>query len=275
MTQGLPPKPTCLSIGGGILLAALVLAAFAILPTLFKWTGAILTFVPGQLGLIHVVSPAEVQAVDMSTSPTRIAFDKAGRYALFTQNYDLLVINDAVLAAKAKPWFRLTPEYGQEITVTLVDRGMAIFDTPFAGGRPVARFEISEPGTYTMLHPTRRDLVYIVPDYTFGDEGWIGFWILLQATAIGIGAGYLRRRNSKRRTVRIVPPPSPRARERLKAEEAEGIARPLSEYQPPPRNPNTGRVGDSPASSGGAGRTRYLGPVPRRKDHRAAGRSGV
>ena len=37
----------------------------------------------------------------------------------------------------------------------VVTGGMAIYDTPFAGGRPVARFEISEPGSYMMMHPTR------------------------------------------------------------------------------------------------------------------------
>ena len=56
MTQGLPPKPTCLSIVGGILLAILVLASFALLPSLVKWVGAAFTFLPSRLGLLQVVA---------------------------------------------------------------------------------------------------------------------------------------------------------------------------------------------------------------------------
>jgi len=180
MTQGHPPAPTIRSIAAGILLATLLCFAFFSLPILLKYAGAVLTFVPGQLGLIDVVSPDEVMAVDMSTSPTAVSLDEPGKYALFTDNYDLLVVNDAVVAAQGKPWFRLIGEREQEIRITLVARGMALYDTPFAKGRPVAHFEIVEHGTYSMIHPARPAYAYIVPDYTFGQEAWIVLMMVLE-----------------------------------------------------------------------------------------------
>jgi hypothetical protein len=184
MTQGLPPKPTIRSIVLGFLLAGLLCIGVVALPTLVKYAGAVLTFIPAQLRLIRVVTPGEVMPVDMSTSPTSLSFGKRGAYTLFTDNYDLLVINDAVAAAGHKPWFKVLNADGDEVDITLVERGMALYDTPFARGRPVARFEIARSGTYSMIHPTRTDYVYLVPDYTFGNEGWIMFLMVLQVAAI-------------------------------------------------------------------------------------------
>jgi hypothetical protein len=220
MTQGLPPKPTCFSIVSGILLAIAVLAAFAFLPNIVKWVGAVFTFVPGQLGLIDVVTPDEVMPVDMIASPTEIEFVRAGEYAVFTANMDLLTIHEAVLDAKAKPWFRLADSDEQLIAVTLVERGLALYDTPLAAGRPVALFEIPAAGTYTMTHPRREDFVYVVPDTTTGNEGAIGAYMVAQAIALGFGGWYLRRKLRKPPTKIVAPPPSPLARQRYRAEQA-------------------------------------------------------
>jgi hypothetical protein len=170
----------------GILLAALLCFAFFSLPSLVKYAGAVLTFVPAQLGLMDAVTPDEVMPVDMSASPTSLAFGKPGKYALFTDSYDLLVINDAVVAAQGKPWFRLVSESEGEIEITLVQRGMALYDTPFAKGRPVAHFEIVEHGTYSMIHPARPTQAFVVPDYTFGSEAWIAFLMVLQGLILAL-----------------------------------------------------------------------------------------
>lgn len=220
MTQGLPPKPTCLSIVAGIVLAVLILAAFAFLPNMVKWVGAVFTFLPGRLALIQVVQPSEVIPVDMSSSPTLVVFGHAGHYALFTANLDLLSINEAVLAAKAKPWFRLRDSLGNEVPISLYERGLALYDTPLAAGRPVARFEITRAGSYTMTHPSRPDRVFVVPDYTTGQESAIMFYMLVQAAALGVGVWYVRKRTRKPLTRIIVPPPSRRSRERFEAEQA-------------------------------------------------------
>ena len=220
MSQGAPPAPTLRSILGGISLFILLCLAVIWLPGLTKWAGAIFTFVPGQLGLIDVISRDEVMPVDMNTSPTTLAFDKPGEYLLYTGNYDLLAINDAVVAAKAKPWFRLLTDANQEIAITLVERGMVIYDTPLAKGRPVAHFEIIAPGTYTMVHPTRLDYAYIVPDYIFGHEGRIVTLMILQGLMLAFAFWYWRRaRGAKRKPptfIRKTPgsPESPEGRSR-------------------------------------------------------------
>lgn len=218
VTQGLPPKPTCLSIVGGILMAGTILAAFALLPSLAKWVGAALAFLPSRVGLMQVVMPSEVLKLDFSASPTAVVFARPGNYALFTSNLDLLTINDAVLTAKAKPWFRLTRENGDQVDVTLVERGLALYDTPLAQGRPVAVFSVRRAGMYTLTHPTRPDVVYIVPDYTSGREGRITTYMLLEATALGAGLYFLRRRLRKRPVVVVLPPPSRLSREKFVAE---------------------------------------------------------
>jgi hypothetical protein len=225
MTQGLPPKPTCLSIVGGILLTVVILAAFAFLPNMVKWVGAALTFVPAKLGLIRVVEPAEVIPVDMTDSPTNVEFVNAGHYVLYTANLDLLSINEAVLSAKAKPWFQLIGGSGEKVAISMVERGLAIYDTPLARGRPVALFEITTPGQYSMLHPRRPDFTYVVPDYTSGEEGAITFYALVQAVALGAAGSYVRRRTRKPPTRVIAPPPSALNRKRYEAEDSEALER--------------------------------------------------
>jgi hypothetical protein len=228
MTQGLPPKPSCFSIVSGILLAGMILAAFAFLPNIVKWVGAAFTILPAQLGLVRAVAPAEVMPVDMTNSPTEVVFAQPGRYALFTSNTDLLSIHEAVLAAKAKPWFALTDVDGNRVAVSMIERGLAFYDTPFARGRPVARFEVASAGTYSMTHPRRPDFVYVVPDYTGGQENQLGFYMLLQMAAVGAAVWYVRRKT--RRPIRIVvpPPPTSRTRERYRDEQAQ-VERPMQD----------------------------------------------
>lgn len=200
--QGAPPPPTFRSIFAGFSLGILLLLAFFNLPVLFKYTGAVLTFIPAKLGLIQVVRSQDVMPVDITTSPTSIAFEKPGDYVLYTDNYDLLVINDAVVEAGEKAWFKIETEDAESIDVTLVSRGMAIYDTPLAKGRPVALFKITNPGTYIWTHPSRPTLAYIVPDYTSGKENWITFLIIAELVVLVIVVrdirGFIRSRKKNK-----------------------------------------------------------------------------
>ncbi len=186
MTTGTPPPPTYRSIFGGIAVVVLILLGFIFLGKIVKYVGAVLTFMPAKLGLIQVVTREELIPIDVSVSPTSFTISKAGRYSLFTDNYDLLVINDAVLAAGAKPWLKIrsVSNHDEEINITLVGRGLAIYDTPLAKGRPVAIFEIIQPGEYAITHPTRPTSAYIVPDYTTGNENLIYFFIIIQIVVL-------------------------------------------------------------------------------------------
>ena len=159
--------------------------------------------------------------MDMTASPTDLDFRRPGEYALFTSNYDLLSINEAVLAAHAKPWFRLVGGDGSEVAVNMIERGLAFYDTPFASGRPVARFSITNAGTYRMTHPSRPDFAFVVPDYTSGEEGAISIYMLLQALALGVGGWYVRRKTRRPLRRIVVPPPSRLSRENFVLRNAE------------------------------------------------------
>lgn len=191
--QGEPPSPTCRSIFAGIAGVVLLILAFFKLPTLVKYTGAVLAFIPSKVGLMQVVRPEEVIPVDMSTSPTSITFTQPGNYILYTDNYDLLVINDAVVEAGAKPWLKIEAESGDSIQIDLVSRGMAFYDTVLAEGRPVAAFTIETPGTYLMIHPTRPlEVDKIVPNYTSGHESLITIIFIVELVILVIAIRDIR-----------------------------------------------------------------------------------
>ena len=205
MNGGLPPQPTFRAIFGGIALLVILILAFLNIPILIKYAGAALTFIPSHLGLIQVVSRNEVMPVDIHSNPTSLTFSKPGRYLLYTDIYDLLVVNDAILAANGKPWINIQSESGDPVQVSLIDRGMAIYDTPLAHGRPVASFEIVTPGVYSMAHPTRPDNIYIVPDYLSGKEGKITFYICLEIGMVVLAIWYFIRRKRARKIPMRLP----------------------------------------------------------------------
>ena len=182
--DGEAPAPTFRSILAGIAAAILVFMAFFNLPILFKSVGAVLGFVPDKLGLIHTVHADEVIEVDLSVSPSSIAIPKPGDYVLYTGNYDLLVINDAVVEAQSDGWLTMKSENGDSIPVRFISRAMAWYDTIYAKGRPVATFSIEAPGTYTITHPTRHDAASIVPNYVSGRENLITFIYLVEVAIL-------------------------------------------------------------------------------------------
>ena len=182
--DGDAPQPTFRSILAGIAAGILLLLAFFNLSTLFKSLGAVLGFLPDQIGLIQVVHPEEVMTVDMSVSPSTINFTEPGDYLVYTNNYDLLVINDAVVEAQSDGWLTIESESEERIPVQFISRGMALYDTIYAKGRPVARFTIESPGSYHILHPTRYDTANIVPNYISGRENWITFIYLAELAII-------------------------------------------------------------------------------------------
>ena len=200
MTAGAPPNPSYRSIFLGVLLAVLLLAAVLRLADIVKLAGATLMFVPGHLGLVDVVARDQVIELSFSASPTPVDFVAPGAYLLYTNNYDLLVINDAVLESDAPPWLSATAASGEPVDLELVERGLVPFDTPLARGRPVARLLIPAGGQYSIVHPRRPAQVYIVPDYI---TDRIGFLTLVSVTQVGIAgvvaSSFISRRTRARR----------------------------------------------------------------------------
>jgi hypothetical protein len=185
MTTGHPAPPTIRSILSGILLLVLLLFVIGQLGIIIKSIGAIFMFLPNKLGLVDMVYPRDVLVADFSRSPMNVNFTKEGNYLLYTNSYDLLVINDAVVEGKAAPWIKVISPGGQSMKVEMISRGLILFDTPFADGRPVIRFSISTPGEYEILHPTRPIDVYFVPDYLTGNVEFLTLLSIIQLLIFG------------------------------------------------------------------------------------------
>ena len=168
MTTGYPEPPTYRSILLGVLLAILLFLGLFRIGVVAKAVGAMFMWLPEKLGLIEMVYPEDVIEVDIERSPSRAELPASGPYLVYTKNLDLLTINDAVVESDAPPWLSVASQDGRAVSVELIERGLIMFDTPFAPGRPVARFGVSEPGTVDITHPRRPDKAFLVPDYITG-----------------------------------------------------------------------------------------------------------
>jgi len=190
MTTGLPKPPTIRSIITGIALFVITLLAFLRISDIVKYTGAALMFIPSSLGLVDMVAPAEVLPFSLAENPSFVVFPAPGQYAVYTDNYDLLVVHDAVVNGNSDPWIKiLSSESGAMIDITLISRGLSWYDTPFARGRQVVSFFIKQPGRYQVIHPTRPDNGYIVPDVVTGNEFKITTILLIELGLLG-GAAF-------------------------------------------------------------------------------------
>lgn len=186
MSASFYTRPTIRHILAGILAAILVLLFLGYLADVVKWIGAALLFIPARLGILQQASPEDILQIDFSLSPTAVAFPAAGQYALYTSNYDLLVITDALLESGGQPWLVITSPQGERLPVAFIERGLRPYDTPLARGRPIFTFHIPAAGVYTLTHPTRPMLtVYFVRDYVSGRESLHG--VLLSAEVLLIG----------------------------------------------------------------------------------------
>jgi len=205
MTTGIPKQPSIGSIVAGIALVIVAFLAFLRLSDVVKYSGAALMYIPAKLGLIDMVMPGDVIPIPLAENPTLINIPSPGRYIVYLGNLDLLSVHDAVFEGNSDPWIRIQPASQEiDLKITLIGRGLAWYDTPFAMGRPVAMFKIDQPGTYKVLHPTRPDNAYVVPDTLTGNESTITFWVITEILLIAwIAYIIVRRRTASRRQQRI------------------------------------------------------------------------
>lgn len=183
--NGIPKPPTFRSIALGIVLFIATLLAFLRISDVIKISGAALMFLPSRLGLIDMVMPKEVTPLPLAENPSEITFASPGKYVMYLNNYDLLVVHDAIVAGESDPWLKIqSKETGSQIELTLISRGLAWYDTPFASGRPVVTFTVDQAGTYQFIHPARQDTMYLMPDRVTGQESLIVLWVLAEITLI-------------------------------------------------------------------------------------------
>jgi len=219
----------------GILLFALLLAFLGFLGDITKWTGEVLYFLPSRFGLIDRVRPHEVIALEFSQNPMTVYFPAPGRYAFYTSHIELLeMANISMTSPGASPWLVFTSDTtGREVLVEFIHRGLSIYDTPFARGRPIFTFYIPEAGTYTLAHPTRETLVYITPDTFTGREQALTVVLLAEVIPLGLLVAWLttgktRRRMRERRILR--------QQQRTQAEEMLARERKRREKQDPEKS---------------------------------------
>ena len=212
MTQTDYRSPNIRSIIIGIVLFAVFLVAVCSLPQVVKTIGAGLLYLPSRLGLVEMVRRDQVQAFDMRTAPPQVEFSQAGRYAVYTGDYDLLVLTDEINREGADPWLVLTdPGTNANLRVVGVERGLMPYDSPYAAGRPIFTFVITEPGLYAMVFPRREASFSILPDTTTGKERTIllAYAVELAILGLAVGLPYWRAVKARRARIASMLPPRP------------------------------------------------------------------
>lgn len=183
MSDSTYTPPALRNIFLGILIFVLIMMGVGHLDAIVKWGGYLLLFLPNRLGLLQLVSPEQVTALDFSSSPHSISFPTSGSYALYTPDLDLLIITDQLMEEPhGQPWLKLShQESGERVAVAFIRRGLMPYDTPFAKGRAIYHFEITWPGDYQLHNATRPGAVaYIVPDVITGNEARYGITMILE-----------------------------------------------------------------------------------------------
>jgi hypothetical protein len=136
-----------------------------------KIAGSPFLIIPSLLGIVQRVVPEDVRTVKMSDSSTTEYFPQPGLYAVYVDDSDLLSISDSLMNANRNPWLKVKAvNTGEQVPAHFIDRGLQLYDTPYAKGRPVINFAITRPGDYELSYPRRNLSISIVPDYTSGHE---------------------------------------------------------------------------------------------------------
>ncbi len=196
--------PTIFAIVAGIIISVILLIAFFTLGQVVKSFGSTFLFLPDKLGILQTVKRSEIAEVRMSNPPTDLYFEKPGLYTVYTNDYDLLIINDELAKHKLAPWLEVTEiSTGTPVKVDYVERGLRLYDTPLAKGRPIHTFYIENPGAYEIGHMNKKVPIYFLPDYMTGNEDLIAMSYLGQLAILAMVAGYFYQRKAKIRTAKI------------------------------------------------------------------------
>jgi hypothetical protein len=193
--------PTFRAMLFGIVIVIIATMLVCALGDVLKIAGSPFLFIPGALGIVQTVGPEDVRTVPLADSPTIVRLMQPGLYAVYVDNPDLLAITDALINSNGHSWLKVKAlDTGEQVPATLIERGMRLYDTPYAKGRPVVNFAITRPGAYELTHPRRTISMSIVPDYTTGRETLLSLIYLVQiALVAGIVVFVWRRRTRTER----------------------------------------------------------------------------
>jgi hypothetical protein len=197
-----PTAPTFRAMLIGIVVFIIGVMLVCALGDVLKIVGSPFLFIPGALGLIQTVGPEDVRTVQMAESPTIVRLMQPGLYAVYVDDTNMLALTDSLINANGNPWLKVKAlDTGETIPTTFIERGLRLYDTPYAKGRPVINFAITRPGAYELTYPRRNITMSIVPDYSTGHETLFTLIYLVQiALVAGIVVFFWRRRTRTERT---------------------------------------------------------------------------
>ena len=173
----------------GVVVLGLLCLITLSLGSVVKVLGAPFLFLPDKLGIIRQVHRAEVISFHLDQSPTTVTL-AVGRYALYVADIDLLTATDLMIEAGGPPWLAVKSlDTGQPQSVSFITRGMALYDTPLAPGRPIMSFAAPAAGRYELTQLPRPIEAALVPDYTSGHETLLLLIYVVQlAVILGVPA---------------------------------------------------------------------------------------
>jgi hypothetical protein len=167
-------SPTLRNILVGVLIFFAIVLMFSSLDNLVKTLGRVLMIVPSQMGFYPLPSADEVLPVNLASNPTDLTLIHAGTYQVFADDYDLLSITLQIENSQSSPWLVVRSKAsGASIPVNFVHRGLRLYDTPYAAGRPIFSIDFPSPGVYQLSHPSKPASLYFVPDQTSKYAGTI------------------------------------------------------------------------------------------------------
>jgi hypothetical protein len=190
-TQAPYQRPRFRALLGGAIAFGLLLALLWQSSAVTKYLGFSLLYLPAQLGIVRQATPQEVLQVQAAGWATlRVA--TPGPYHVYLDSYELLGQTDADLAMGKRPWLLIqaAPSY-EPLAVEYVRRGLRLYDTPFAGGRPAFSVTITHPGEYR-VSARKAAALWLVPDYTSGHETRITLAIIAELAAVVLVSSCIR-----------------------------------------------------------------------------------
>jgi hypothetical protein len=186
----------------GFVIFVSLLTALWNLDSVIKQTGDFLIFIPSKMGLVQRITPEEIKVCD---SEFTIDITKPGKYFIYagfksTIPFRLETNNVVSVAIKSQT-------KDEQINVFTVGRGIRLYDTPLAKGRPFFKFEISAPDKYDVLFYrnsfSNEGVFTIVPDYTTGKETVFSLAFGIQIAILIVLFGIFYYPVYKRKQVRI------------------------------------------------------------------------
>ena len=211
MPEQKPRSPRLWHVIVGVLAPSFLLCLLMVLLISLKMIGYYFLLIPARLGLVQLAAPSEIWRVDLRTATqVRIVLERPGLYAAYSLDTEILTRADRACQDGFAPWFHVQLETtGETIPLSCVARGMALYDTPFAAGRPFYTFEVRTPGKYLVQYSHAQGVLYIVPDYTTGHEAAIVAIYVVEFLILLIPPGlviYLQLRYRQARVRRITDP---------------------------------------------------------------------